>query len=147
MRAGLRGRGMLGMLAVIAACGLVPTGVDPVEVSTRVTPSRVAAGDSVEVVAVFHNTTDRPVTLTFGTPCLFYVIILEKDSREPIPFDGRDGCIDVVAHFEVAGRDSLVAHDWIIAQVNAEPVAAGEYIARLEFTGVSEDREVELLVQ
>jgi len=108
---------------------------DSLRVVAEVQPARVGPGDTATVVAVFRNMIARPLRVSFGMGCPFYLRVIDRGSGDPVPMKGSGYlCTAAGTAFGIAGGDSVVRTQPLIAKLNDAPAPRGEYLARLNFT-------------
>lgn len=115
-----------------------------------VKPSTVAPGDSFTVVFTLRNPSARPVTITSGAGCLFF--LQARRDTEPVSVQGLAYlCTAVVTHFQVPPFGSIqgVRRAAAVERSGAapgQPLPAGEYRIRTIMNAALPDVEALLTV-
>lgn len=145
--------GILGLVMLSApGCGgsLGPGEIvsDSVRVEARASPNEVGPGDSLRIVAVYHNQLDRPLSLGFSMGCPFYLDVVQRTWGARTPMDGSVyGCTANLSGITVPAGDSVLSGMWLVASVDGRPVLPGSYVAQLDFTNGVWELEAQFLVK
>lgn len=146
--AGILGLVMLSAPGCGASFGPGEIVSDSVRVVARASPDEIAPGDSLQIVAVYHNQLDRPLSLGFSMGCPFYLEVAQRTWGGRIPMDGSAyGCTANLSGLTVPAGDSAVSRVWLVASVRGDPVLPGSYVARLDFTNATWNLEAPFLVK
>ena len=125
-----------------------PAGVEIVRFT--VMPPTVAPNDSFVVEFTLRNPTMRPLTVTSGASCLFF--LQTHRATEPVSIPGLSyGCLAVVTIFVVPPLGSLTIVRQAVAAErtgggSSNPLSAGEYKIQTMMLAPLPDQETTLTV-
>src|SRR5688572_10402531 len=95
---------------------------DSVQVVARAEPTVVSPGDSLAIIATYHNRLQRPVNLSFGMGCPFYLSVIHRGSGSIVRLDGSGyACVAMGRGIMVPAADSVVTTVHVVARVGNTP--------------------------
>lgn len=121
---------------------------DSVQVVARAAPSVASPGDPIAVIAVYHNTLQRPLSLSFGMGCPFYLSVIHRGTGSIVRLDGTGySCVAMGRGIMVPATGSVATTVHIVARVGGTPINKGSYAARLDFTNGIWDLDAPFVIE